>query len=79
VSCESAWKSYRKALRDLRATADRLEEYAAKLGGSLGENPANLIGGELNSWKRYAAEAAAAAARQRDALDAYIKEAREHR
>lgn len=78
MSCEGAWIGYEQALRDLRTATDRLERYAAKLGGSLGQNPAHLIGGELNSWKRYAAEAAAAAARQREALDAYIEEARGH-
>lgn len=78
LSCEAAWIGYEQALRDLRSAIDRLERYAAKLGGSLGEHPAHLIGGELNSWKRYAAEAAAAAERQRQALDAYIEEAKDH-
>lgn len=78
MSCEGAWIAYEQALRDLRTATDRLERYAAKFGGTLGENPSHLIGGELNSWKRYAAEAASAAARQLDALDAYIDEAKSH-
>jgi hypothetical protein len=78
MACEQPLDAYRNAITDLRSLVARLEEYANTVGASVAERPMALLSGEVNSWRRYAAEAGQAAVRQQQVLESFLEAALNH-
>ena len=76
MSCQDAHTDYVDSLATLRKLCDVLDGYAHQIGEQLGERPMLLVGGEVNSWRRYAKEAEIAAQRQSAALERWFADAR---
>jgi hypothetical protein len=78
MACESALQQYLDALDSADRVLRELRSYARTVGEGAREHPMMLAGGEVNSWRRFAAEAERSAIVQRQALERFLEAAMQH-
>jgi hypothetical protein len=78
LSCEEARKRYRRALDAHVAATTRLREWAERYVDVAPTRPLMLVGGEMETWRRFALEAERTAQEHRDALERFVEHAIGH-
>lgn len=78
MACEPSLAEYFATLDAAERIFEQLRGYARMIGEGARERPMVLAGGEVNSWRRFAAEAERAAIAQNRALERFLQAAMDH-
>jgi hypothetical protein len=78
LSCDDARERYRRALDAHVQAATRLREWAERYVDVAPARPLMLVGGEMETWRRYALDAERTAQEHREALERFVERAIGH-